>query len=191
MPKKLPAVPDRQQTGDLIDGVSQNTAERDFPERDLLIFELLYGCGLRVSELVGLNLDDIDRSEQWIRVRGKGKKERLVPFGAQASRALESYLSVRPVAQSTALLLNHRRARLSDRGARMIVSFYARQIQGDSSIHPHTLRHAFATHLLSAGADLRTIQELLGHEQLSTTQKYTQVSLKDLLASYSKAHPKA
>jgi len=189
-PKKLPAVPDREQTGDLIDAV-QAAPDRTFPERDLLIFELLYGCGVRVSELVGLNLDDIDRREQWIRVRGKGKKERLVPFGSRAAQALKSYIAVRPAAESTALFLNHRGGRLSDRGARMIVGFYARHLQGDSSIHPHTLRHAFATHLLSAGADLRTIQELLGHAQLSTTQKYTQVSMKDLMANYSKAHPKA
>lgn len=189
-PKKLPAVPDRDQTGNLIDAVP-SAPDRSFPERDLLIFELLYGCGVRVGELVGLNLDDLDRREQWVRVRGKGKKERLVPYGARAAQALESYLSVRPAAASMALFLNHRGGRLSDRGARMIVSFYARHLQGDSSIHPHTLRHAFATHLLSAGADLRTIQELLGHAQLSTTQKYTQVSMKDLMASYSKAHPKA
>jgi integrase/recombinase XerC len=189
-PKKLPAVPNREQTGDLIDAVHA-TPDRAFPERDLLIFELLYGCGVRVSELVGLDLDDIDRREQWIRVRGKGKKERLVPFGSRAAQALESYLSVRPTTEPTALFLNHRGSRLSDRGARMIVNFYARHLQGDSSIHPHTLRHAFATHLLSAGADLRTIQELLGHAQLSTTQKYTQVSMKDLMANYSKAHPKA
>jgi integrase/recombinase XerC len=156
----------------------------------LAIFELLYGCGLRISELVGLDLEDFDFSERWIRVRGKGRKERQVPFGTKAATALERYLATR-CSSERALFLNHRGTRLTDRGARGIVKFYARMITGDSSIHPHSLRHAYATHLLSDGADLRAIQELLGHSQLSTTQKYTQVSLTDLMAVYDKAHPKA
>jgi len=148
---------------------------------------------LRISELVGLNIDDFDFSERWILVRGKGRKERQVPFGKKAAGALERYLAERKPAPGTvpALFLNHRGERLTDRGARGIVKFYARMIAGDSSIHPHSLRHAYATHLLSDGADLRAIQELLGHAQLSTTQKYTQVSLTDLMAVYDKAHPKA
>jgi integrase/recombinase XerC len=153
---------------------------------------LLYGCGLRISELVGLNLDDFDLRERWIRVRGKGRKERQVPYAEKASVALEKYLKQRRAkASEKALLVNHRGARLSDRGAREIVKFYARMISGDASLHPHSLRHAYATHLLADGADLRAIQELLGHARLATTQKYTQVSLTDLMAVYDKAHPKA
>jgi integrase/recombinase XerC len=182
-----------EQTNTLVDGVAADKLERPYPARDLAIFEMLYGCGLRISELVGLNLDDFDFRERWIRVRGKGRKERQVPFGSKAATAIERYLAVRtPAASDTqALFLNHRGTRLTDRGARGIVKFYARRITGDSSIHPHSLRHAYATHLLSDGADLRAIQELLGHAQLSTTQKYTQVSLTDLMAVYDKAHPKA
>ena len=198
-PKTLPAVMSAEQTNGLVDGVlgAADKFERPYPARDLAIFELLYGCGLRISELVGLNLDDFDFNERWIRVRGKGKKERQVPYAGKASASLERYLALRrnfderqPGSQQ-ALFLNHRGGRLTDRGARGIVKFYARMITGDSSIHPHSLRHAYATHLLSDGADLRAIQELLGHARLSTTQKYTQVSLADLMAVYDKAHPKA
>jgi integrase/recombinase XerC len=189
-PKRVPIVPTAEQTNALVDGVSQDKFERPHPERDLALFELLYGCGLRISELVGLNVDDFDFRECWIRVRGKGRKERQVPYGSKAAAALEKYLAARP-SGGPALFVNHRGTRLSDRGAREIVKFYARMISGDASLHPHSLRHAFATHLLADGADLRAIQELLGHARLSTTQKYTQVSLTDLLAVYDKAHPKA
>jgi integrase/recombinase XerC len=194
-PKTLPSVMTAEQTNTLVDGVTgaADQFERSYPARDLAIFELLYGCGLRISELVGLNLDDFDFNERWIRVRGKGKKERQVPYTGKASVSLERYLTLRQPASGSrqALFLNYRGGRLTDRGARGIVKFYARMITGDSSIHPHSLRHAYATHLLSDGADLRAIQELLGHARLSTTQKYTQVSLADLLAVYDKAHPKA
>jgi integrase/recombinase XerC len=194
-PKSLPSVLSAEQTNSLVDGISKaaRNFERPYPERDLAIFELLYGCGLRVSELVGLNLDDFDLGERWVRVRGKGRKERQVPFGSKAAQALDRYLAGRAPAHAAdrAVFLNHRGARLTDRGARGIVKFYARMITGDSSIHPHSLRHAYATHLLSDGADLRAIQELLGHAQLSTTQKYTQVSLTDLMAVYDKAHPRS
>jgi integrase/recombinase XerC len=194
-PQSLPVVMTAEQTNGLVDGVlpAADQFERPYPARDLAIFELLYGCGLRISELVGLNLDDFDFSERWVRVRGKGKKERQVPYAGKASVALDRYLALRkPVLNSErAVFLNHRGGRLTDRGARGIVKFYARMITGDSSIHPHSLRHAYATHLLSDGADLRAIQELLGHARLSTTQKYTQVSLADLMAVYDKAHPKA
>jgi integrase/recombinase XerC len=193
-PKRVPAVPSAEQTNTLVDAVVEGREElaRPHPERDALLFELLYGCGVRVSELVGMNLDDFDCSEQWIRVRGKGKKERQVPYGSKAATALAKYLKVRAGAPGErALLLNHHGKRLSVRGAHGIVKFYARMVAGDSSLHPHSLRHAFATHLLSDGADLRAIQELLGHSQLSTTQKYTQVSLTDLMAVYDRAHPKA
>jgi integrase/recombinase XerC len=189
--KKLPRIPTAEQTNQLIDSVAAAELGRPFPERDLLIFELLYGCGLRVSELASANLDDLDRGEGWIRVYGKGKKQRQVPYGKKAASALERYLAKRPLAPERALILNSRGQRLSGRGIRTIVKLYARLISGDSAMHPHTLRHAYATHLLSDGADLRSIQELLGHSQLSTTQKYTQVSLTDLMAVYDKAHPKA
>ena len=189
-PKRLPAVPTAEQTNTLVDGVAEDRFNRPYPERDLALFELLYGCGLRIGELVSLNLEDFDFRERWIRVRGKGRKERQVPYIAKAAAALDRYLATR-VGSGPALFVNHRGTRLSDRGAREIVKFYARMISGDAALHPHSLRHAFATHLLSDGADLRAIQELLGHAQLSTTQKYTQVSLTDLLAVYDKAHPKA
>jgi integrase/recombinase XerC len=194
-PKSLPVVMTAEQTNTLVDAIpgAADKLERPYPARDLAIFELLYGCGLRISELVGLNLDDFDLGDRWIRVRGKGRKERQVPYATKAAQALQRYMSVRQpaVAGERALFLNHRGHRLTDRGARGIVKFYARMISGDSSIHPHSLRHAYATHLLSDGADLRAIQELLGHAQLSTTQKYTQVSLADLMAVYDRAHPKA
>jgi integrase/recombinase XerC len=191
-PKKLPEVMTPDQVNTLIDGVGADKLERPFPARDRAIFELLYGCGVRVSELAGLNLEDVDRAERWLRVRGKGRKERQVPLPGQAAGALESYLAERPVVREEhAVFLNHRSQRLTARGIRGIVKFYATFVSGDPSIHPHSFRHAYATHLLADGADLRAIQELLGHARLSTTQKYTQVSLTDLMAVYDKAHPKA
>jgi integrase/recombinase XerC len=191
-PQKLPRVPTAEQTNVLIDQVAEDRLERPFPARDLAIFELLYGCGVRIGELVAASLADLDLAERWLLVRGKGKKERQVPFGAKAADALERYLAGRQAPpRETALFVNHRGGRLSDRGARGIVKFYATALAGDASLHPHSFRHAFATHLLSDGADLRAIQELLGHARLSTTQKYTQVSLTELMAVYDKAHPKA
>jgi integrase/recombinase XerC len=189
-PKTLPQVMTAEQANALLDGVAAGKVERPYPARDLAILEFLYGCGLRVSELVGLNLDDLDRAERWLRVRGKGRKERQVPFGGKAAEALERYIEQRSSGEQ-ALFLNHRGGRLTDRGVRGIVKLYATLLAGDSSIHPHSFRHAFATHLLGDGADLRSIQELLGHARLSTTQKYTQVSLTDLMAVYDRAHPKA
>jgi len=190
MPKSLPEVPNAETANRLVDGALPDGIERPHPKRDRLLLELLYGCGLRVSEVVGLNLEDIDRTQRWLRVRGKGRKERQVPYGEKAAVALDAWLNDRE-SKSNALFVNHHGGRLTDRGARGIVKFYARFIVSDSSIHPHTLRHAFATHLLSAGADLRSIQELLGHARLSTTQKYTKVSLEDLMRVYDKSHPKA
>jgi len=191
-PKKLPEVPTEEQTNRLLDDVAKGKLERPFPSRDRAIFELLYGCGLRISELAGLNVDDYDRGEGWLLVRGKRKKERQVPLPGQAREALDRYLEDRrPAPEERAVFLNHRGRRLTDRGARGIVKMYAIALAGDSSLHPHSLRHAYATHLLSAGADLRAIQELLGHASLSTTQKYTQLSLADLMRVYDKAHPRA
>jgi integrase/recombinase XerC len=191
-PQRLPGVMSEEQVNGLINDVSAGKIERPHPARDVAIFEFLYGCGLRVSELVGLNLDDIDRSERWLRVRGKGRKERQVPYGAKAEAALERYLPERKARPTEiSLFVNHRGGRLLDRGVRLIVKLYATALTGDSSVHPHSFRHAYATHLLADGADLRAIQELLGHARLSTTQKYTQVSLTDLIAVYDRAHPKA
>ena len=189
-PQRLPVVMTAERTNNLLDEIAAGKLERPHPDRDRVIFELLYGCGLRVSELVGLNLGDFDFGERWIRVRGKGRKERQVPIPGKAASAVERYLQSRPAATGDALILNHRGKRLSARGAHKIVSLYALVLAPDSGIHPHSFRHAYATHLLSDGADLRSIQELLGHAQLSTTQKYTQVSLTDLMRVYDDAHPK-
>jgi integrase/recombinase XerC len=191
-PQKLPEVMTPEQTSALLDGVAADKLERPFPARDRALFELLYGCGLRVSELVGLNLEDLDRAERWLRVRGKGRKERQVPVPGKAAEALDRYLAARPIVrEQTAVFLNRRGGRLTRGGVAFLVKLYSRLLSGDSSIHPHSFRHAYATHLLADGADLRAIQELLGHARLSTTQKYTQVSLTDLMAVYDKAHPKA
>ncbi len=191
-PKKLPEVMTAEQANALLDGVASGNLERPHPARDRALFELLYGCGIRVSELAGLNLEDLDRTDRWIRVLGKGNKQRQVPLPGKAAEALERYLAEREVVrEERAVFLNHRRTRLTTRGISGIVKFYATYLSGDPSLHPHSFRHAYATHLLADGADLRAIQELLGHARLSTTQKYTQVSLTDLMAVYDKAHPKA
>jgi integrase/recombinase XerC len=200
-PKSLPVVMTPEQTNNLIDAVAEappGGANREGPERfpariarDRVIFELLYGSGLRVAELVGLDLEDFDWKERWIRVRGKGRKERLVPFGKRAAEALERYREVRGHEKQPAVLLNGRGGRLTARSVDRIVKQYSLRVSGDPSLHPHSLRHAFATHLLSDGADLRAIQELLGHASLSTTQKYTQLSLEKLMEVYDRSHPKA
>jgi integrase/recombinase XerC len=192
MPQRLPSVPTAENTNALLDGVALNATERPFPKRDLALFELLYGCGLRVSELVGLDLEDIDIQEHWLRVRGKGRKERQVPMAGKAWQALDTYIQHRGgTPAERAVFLNHRGQRLSARAVRYIVKIYALAMDQDPALHPHSFRHAYATHLLADGADLRSIQELLGHSRLSTTQKYTQVSLTDLMRVYDAAHPKA
>ncbi len=192
-PQKLPQVMTAEQTNNLIDAIPNADLHRTHPERDLAIFETLYGCGLRVSELCGLKVDDLDFSDRSLRVLGKGRKERLVPFGGKAETALRAYVAKRAPAipSERAVFLNHHGQPLTDRSVRAIVKFYSTYLAGDNSLHPHALRHAYATHLLSDGADLRSIQELLGHARLSTTQRYTQVSLEDLMAVYDKSHPKA
>jgi integrase/recombinase XerC len=190
---RLPEVMSAEKTNNLIDRVdSGDVVEMPDKERDVAFLELLYGCGIRVSELVGINLEDIDLRTGWLRVRGKGNKERQVPVAARAVGAVNTYLEKRaaPPAER-ALFLNSRGARLGDRQVRRLVKLYAILVAGDSTVHPHSFRHAYATHLLSDGADLRSIQELLGHARLSTTQKYTQVSLKDLQLVYDRSHPKA
>ncbi|HHN64982.1 MAG TPA: tyrosine recombinase XerC [Nitrospirae bacterium] len=160
------------------------------PIRNRAILELLYGCGLRVSELVTLSLDDINLREALIRVKGKRRKERIVPMGSKAVEALKEYMIERSLLkkESTALFLNRSGRPLSDRSIRKIVRKYAIQI-GLSNVSPHTLRHSFATHLLQGGADLRTIQELLGHSSLSSTQVYTHLDLTHLMDVYDRAHP--
>jgi integrase/recombinase XerC len=193
IPQNLPDVMSAEKTNRLLDAAeSQEMGEKPSRERDLAFLELLYGCGIRVGELVGINLPDIDLGEGWLRVRGKGNKERQVPIPGRAAQAVARYLEVRMAApQEQALFVNSRGRRLGDRSVRKLVKWYALVTTGDSTVHPHSFRHAYATHLLADGADLRAIQELLGHARLSTTQKYTQVSLADLIAVYDKAHPKA
>jgi integrase/recombinase XerC len=167
--------------------------------RDRAILELLYASGLRVSELIGLNVNDIDRKEQMLRVIGKGNKERIIPYGTKAEKALEGYDQVRAAilqkaggrSEGQAVFLNPSGRRLGVRSVGRIVKKYVRLINVNWDLHPHSLRHAFATHLLADGADLRAIQELLGHASLSTTQRYTHASIRQLMEVYDKAHPRA
>jgi integrase/recombinase XerC len=161
--------------------------------RDRAILELLYSSGLRVSELSGLNVDDLNIRESLVKVRGKGKKERIVPVGSKAVDAVKSYLVERMLRRSRdkALFLNRTGTRLTDRGVRRIVVKYARASAMTGHVGPHVLRHSFASHLLQGGADLRVIQELLGHASLSTTQKYTHLDITHLMDIYDKAHPLA
>jgi integrase/recombinase XerC len=173
--------------------------ERLILKRDRAILELLYASGLRVSELVGLDLGNVDRAGQMLRVLGKGRKERVVPFGTKAQAALEAYWPVRaellayPKMKNDpeAVFVNWRGGRLSTSSVRVLVKKYARLCNVDWRLHPHSLRHAFATHLLADGADLRAIQDLLGHVSLSTTQRYTQATIHELMSVYDKAHPHA
>lgn len=159
-------------------------------ERDRAIVELLYASGLRVSELAGLDLDDVDRAQRTLRVLGKGRKQRFVPYGATAEDALEAYVAARGAGRG-ALFLNRRGGRLGVRSVRAIVRRRAREAGLDRRVTPHTLRHTAATHLLDAGADLRMIQEFLGHSRLSTTQRYTHVAAERLMRVYDAAHPRA
>ncbi len=157
------------------------------------ILELLYATGIRCSELVGLDVQEIDFEARMIRVLGKGRKERIVPFGRSAHNALLRYLPARAQRRprSGALLVNRSGGRLTDRYVRKLVAARVRQVAVQTRVSPHTLRHSFATHLLERGADLRAIQELLGHSSLSTTQRYTHVNATYLLSIYSKTHPRA
>jgi integrase/recombinase XerC len=195
LPKKLPRVPTIEEMNSVLDGDMPEAAA--FPERDRLMLELLYGCGIRNSELTGINLDDVRASAEAILIRGKGKKERYVPFGESVKSALAAYLPVRlKTLQETrkntpALLINQRGGRLTTRSVGRIVKKIAVAKGLPSSVHPHTLRHAFGTHMLEEGADLRAIQELLGHERLATTQRYTQLSMKQVLQVYDQTHPRA
>ncbi len=195
LPKKLPRVPTIEEINSVLDGSMPEVAS--FPERDRLMFELLYGCGIRSSELIGINLEDVRMSAEAILIRGKGKKERYVPFGDAARSALAAYLPARQqvIAASkkatAALLINRRGGRLTTRSVGRIIKKIAVAKGLSPDVHPHTLRHAFGTHLLEEGADLRAIQEMLGHERLSTTQRYTQLSMKHVMDVYDRTHPRA
>lgn len=201
LPQLLPEVMTIEETNQLInaiqDAVNGPPADPALTVRDRLIMELLYGSGLRVSELVNLNLDQVDTAESVLLVRGKGKKERIVPFGAKAQAVLDTYLQFRAEilrknkTETVALLVSRQGGRLTSRSVARIVKKYAVLFRGDTTLHPHSLRHAFATHLLSEGADLRAIQELLGHSSLSSTQKYTRISISQLMEVYDKSHPRA
>jgi integrase/recombinase XerC len=159
--------------------------------RDRAILETLYSSGLRVQELTGLNDDDLDLVGEVVRVRGKGKKERWAPLGAPAVRAIQDYLGGRPRAARGPLFVNRRGGRLTPRSVQRMLKKYLRQVGLDPSLTPHKLRHSFATHLLDAGADLRSVQELLGHANLATTQIYTHVTTERLKRVYDQAHPRA
>jgi integrase/recombinase XerC len=195
LPQKLPRVPTIEEMNSVLDGEMPEVAS--FPERDRLMLELLYGCGIRNSELICINIDDIRLSAESILVRGKGKKERYVPFGDSVKGALGAYLPVRQQVLAghrktgSALLINRRGGRLTTRSVGRIIKKIAVAKGLSPDVHPHTLRHAFGTHLLEEGADLRAIQEMLGHERLSTTQRYTQLSMKHVLRVYDQTHPRA
>jgi integrase/recombinase XerC len=195
LPKKLPRVPTLEEMNTVLDHQMPDNAA--FPERDRAILELLYGCGLRNSELVGIELGDIEDANGVILVRGKGKKQRYVPLEGAAAEALRIYRGTRQkllaeVRQSTRrLFINRRGGPLTTRSVARIVKQIAVAKGLPPDVHPHTLRHAFGTHMLTEGADLRAIQELLGHERLSTTQRYTQLSVTQVMEVYDRTHPRA
>jgi integrase/recombinase XerC len=195
LPKKLPRVPTVEEMNSVFEGAMPEIAA--FPVRDRLMLELLYGCGIRNSELVGINRDDIRPASEALLIRGKGKKERYVPFGDAVTSALAAYLPARQAIllqsrkNTPALLINTRGGRLTTRSVGRIIKKIALAKGLSPDVHPHTLRHAFGTHMLEEGADLRAIQEMLGHQRLSTTQRYTQLSMKHLLSVYDQTHPRA
>ena len=216
LPKRIPAVMSAEDLNTFLDGVVSRPEvvpssgkrsgggearheNRLLVKRDRAILELLYASGLRVSELTGLNLVDVDRKELMLRVRGKGGKERIVPYGGKAEEALRAYESLREEilrragrrGDVLAIFLNQHGTRLGPRSVARILKKYVRLFNINWDLHPHSLRHAFATHLLADGADLRAIQELLGHSSLSTTQRYTHATIRQLLEVYDKAHPRA
>jgi integrase/recombinase XerC len=181
------------EAGHAIDGIEGDEAAS---LRNRLVLELLYGTGIRVAELVGLDLGDLDRGRRVLRVLGKGNKQRTVPYGAPADQAIDAWLTAgRPVWQTSAsghaLLLGQRGGRLDQRAARTIVHRATAAVTGGAGLSPHGLRHTAATHLLDGGADLRSVQELLGHASLATTQIYTHVSVERLRKSFDQAHPRA
>lgn len=191
--KSLPTFLSEAEVGAFLD-LPQSDKPLDL--RDRAILELLYATGLRVSELVGISLEDISFKERLIRVMGKGKKERILPFGRKAEDSLGNYIRARAFIykgniDEKALFLNYRGERLTTRSVQRIVDKFIKRSATRRKISPHSLRHSFASHLLSRGADLRAIQEFLGHESLATTQKYTHMDLKRLLEVYRKSHPRS
>jgi integrase/recombinase XerC len=196
--RTLPRIMTEEEMNDFLDRVGQAALSGD-PAlvRDRAILELLYASGLRVSELTGLDLRNVNFGDGIVLVRGKGDKERIVPFGSKALAAMTAYLPVREKVlqenktRETALFLNARGGRLTPRSVDRLLKKHIRQFGPNVKVSPHSLRHAFASHLLAEGADLRAIQEMLGHKSLATTQKYTQVSIKQLMDVYDKTHPKA
>jgi integrase/recombinase XerC len=196
--RTLPRIMTEEEMNDFLDRVGQAAQSGD-PAlvRDRAILELLYASGLRVSELTGLDLRNVNFGDGIVLVRGKGDKERIVPFGSKAREAIMAYLPAREKilherkTASPALFLNARGGRLTPRSVDRLLKKHIRQFGPNVKVSPHSLRHAFASHLLAEGADLRAIQEMLGHKSLATTQKYTQVSIKQLMDVYDKTHPKA
>ena len=205
-PLHLPRVPSMEEVNRVLDGLDSPAGDDAgaWPERDRVIFELLYGCGIRNSELVGLDMNSVRWGDDAVLVRGKGKKERLVPLGDEAARALREYLPGRQakllaagkgaLVASGPLMTNLRMrgtCRLTTRSVGRIVKAIAQSRGLAADVHPHTLRHAFGTHMLEEGADLRAIQEMLGHERLSTTQRYTQLTVGQVQKVYDETHPRA
>lgn len=188
--KHLPQFLTEEEMIKLIDTVVPKDDKDELRFRDRTILETFYSTGIRISELVGLNIDDIDFISCVVKIRGKGKKERMVPIGDHAVSAIRKYLEIRKQ-QTNALFLNKSGRRITDRGVRDIVGKYLRLASFRQGISPHTIRHSFATHLLNRGADLRSVQELLGHANLSTTQIYTHLTTERLKNVYNKAHPRA
>jgi integrase/recombinase XerC len=212
LPKRVPSILSAEEMNDFLNGIAgiqkpttkpkrARSAQRAailMLERDRAMLELLYASGLRVSELTGLNLADIDRKERMLRVLGKGNKERIIPYGTKAEEALERYWPIRGGllaraggGDAEAVFLNHAGKRMGNRSVARVVKKYVRLMNVNWDLHPHSLRHAFASHLLADGADLRAIQELLGHASLSTTQRYTHSTIRQLMEVYDKAHPHA
>lgn len=188
--KHLPLFLTEEEVVKLIDSVIPKDEADKMALRDRAILETFYSTGMRISELVGTNIEDVDFISGVVKVRGKGKKERIVPIGEPAISAIRKYLDKRGI-NNQAVFLNKNKTRITDRGVRDIVGKYIRIASIRRGISPHTLRHSFATHLLNRGADLRSVQELLGHASLSTTQIYTHLTTEKLKSVYDKAHPRA
>ncbi len=197
--KTLPRIMTEEEMNDFLNRLAEAVKSGEpMMRRDRAILELLYASGLRVSELAGLDIRSVNFGDCMLLVRGKGRKERIVPFGSKAKQALDDYLPVRErvlmeakKSGQTALFLNTKGARLTTRSVDRLVKKYVGSYGPNVKVSPHSMRHAFASHLLTEGADLRAIQEMLGHRSLATTQKYTQVSIKQLIEVYDKTHPKA